>query len=77
MVINEESAEEYSANLGNILESGAVSVEEQTEGASTTALKKTGGCLRWRPSVVSRHDTVFEERGYTGTSLETDERKRT
>ena len=41
MGINEESAEEYSANLGNISESGAVSVEEQTEGASTTTLKKT------------------------------------
>ena len=29
------------------------------------------------PSAVPRHDTVFEERGYTGTSLETDERERT
>ena len=45
MGINEVSAEEYGANLGNISESGTVSVEEQAEGASTTTLKKTGGTV--------------------------------
>lgn len=83
MGINEESAEEYSANLGNILESGAVSVEEQTEGASTTTLKKTG-------ETVARgylddldggrrlcRDMTQSSKRYTGTTLETDERERT
>ena len=42
MGINRDAAREYGAKLGSTTESCTVSAEEQHEGASTTALKKTG-----------------------------------